>query len=82
MDYYTFMPANEEYNRIRELSQRLTKNSRTPVDKMIAIRDFFTSKDEFGQPLFRYSDNPGIPGLPSASKLNYFLFENRKGYNF
>ncbi|MEJ7827493.1 MAG: transglutaminase domain-containing protein [Segetibacter sp.] len=80
MDYYTFMPRNEEYNRIKELAQNLARSARTPVDKMIAIRDFFTSKDEFGQPLFRYSDNPGIPGLPSASKLNYFLFENRKGY--
>jgi hypothetical protein len=38
------------------------------------------SKDEFGQPLFSYSDNPGIPGIPSANKLTYFLFENRKGY--
>jgi hypothetical protein len=80
LDYYTFMPKNEEYNRIRELAQRLTRNAATSVDKMIAIRDHFTSKDEFGQPLFKYSDNPGIPGLPSASKLNYFLFENRKGY--
>ncbi|HXL55064.1 MAG TPA: transglutaminase-like domain-containing protein, partial [Chitinophagaceae bacterium] len=41
---------------------------------------YFLSKDEFDQPLFKYSDNPGIPGLPSASKLNYFLFETRKGY--
>jgi len=80
MDYYTFMPRNEEYNRITELAKQITKDAKTPVDKMIAIRDYFTSKDEFGQPLFRYSDNPGIPGLPSASKLNYFLFENRKGY--
>jgi len=80
MDYYTFMPNNEEYNRIRDLASKITKDAKTPVDKMIAIRDYFTSKDEFGQPLFRYSDNPGIPGLPSASKLNYFLFENRKGY--
>ena len=79
-DYYTFMPRNEEYNRIRELAAQITKDAKTPVDKMIAIRDYFTRKDEFGQPLFRYSDNPGIPGLPSASKLNYFLFENRKGY--
>jgi protein-glutamine gamma-glutamyltransferase len=30
--------------------------------------------------LYAYSDNPGIPGLPSANKLTYFLFENRKGY--
>ena len=80
MEYYTYMPRNEEYNRITQLAREVTKNANTPVDKMIAIRDHFTSKDQFGQPLFRYSDNPGIPGLPSASKLNYFLFENRKGY--
>lgn len=80
MDYYTFMPKNDDYRRITELAQRITKDAKTPVDKMIAIRDYFTGKDEFGQPLFKYSDNPGIPGLPSASKLNYFLFENKKGY--
>ena len=80
LDYYTFMPANQDYERITKLALQITKNAPTPVDKMIAIRDYFTSKDNFGQPLFRYSDNPGIPGLPSASKLNYFLFENRKGY--
>ncbi|MCE3281446.1 MAG: hypothetical protein K0Q66_183 [Chitinophagaceae bacterium] len=80
MDYYTFMPGNEEYKRIKELAVQITKDAVTPVDKMIAIRDYFLGQDEYGQPLFKYSDNPGIPGLPSASKLNYFLFENRKGY--
>src|SRR5690606_31171625 len=38
------------------------------------------SKDENGDPLFRYTDNPGVPDIPSASKLLYFLFENRQGY--
>jgi hypothetical protein len=80
MQYYTFMPSNEEYKRIKTLALEITKNAHTPVDKMIAIREFFLGKDEYGQPLFKYSDNPGIPGLPSANKLNYFLFENRKGY--
>ena len=77
-DYYTFMPSN--YDSLKALALRITANAKTPVDKMIAIRDYFLSKDEFDQPLFKYSDNPGIPGIPSASKLNYFLFENRKGY--
>ncbi len=80
LDYYTFMPSNDDYDSIRILAKQITANATTPVDKMIAIRDYFLSKDEFGQPLFKYSDNPGIPGLPSASKLNYFLFDNRKGY--
>jgi protein-glutamine gamma-glutamyltransferase len=79
-DYYTFMPKDKDYDRIRQLALSITKDAKTPVDKMIAIRDYFTSKDEYGQPLFTYSDNPGVPGLPSASKLNYFLFENKKGY--
>lgn len=80
MDYYTYMPSNADYKRIGDLARDLTKDQEAPIDKIIAIRDYFLSKDEFNQPLFRYSDNPGIPGMPSASKLNYFLFENRKGY--
>lgn len=80
MDYYTYMPSNSDYKRIGDLAKEVTKDADAPIDKIIAIRDYFTSKDEFNQPLFKYSDNPGIPGMPSASKLNYFLFENRKGY--
>lgn len=78
--YYTYMPSNTEYKRITRLTDSITKEAIAPIDKIIAIRDYFLSKDEFNQPLFQYSDNPGVPGIPSASKLNYFLFENRKGY--
>jgi transglutaminase-like putative cysteine protease len=79
-NYYTFMPRNNDYDRLRFLADSITKNVKAPIDKIIAIRDYFLSKDENGQPLFKYSDNPGVPGLPSANKLNYFLTENRKGY--
>lgn len=78
--YYTFMPKDPEYDRIKSLAQDITKDAHTPLDKMLAIRDYFLSKDEFGQPMFKYTNNPGVPGMPSANKLNYFLFENRKGY--
>lgn len=80
MDYYTFMPKNDEYKKIGDLSKKITERSVAPIDKIIAIRDYFLSKDEFNQPLFKYSDNPGIPGMPSANKLTYFLLENKKGY--
>ncbi len=80
MHYYTFIPKGEDFDSIRLLANQITKNALTPVDKILAIRNFFLSNDETGQPLFKYTDNPGVPGLPSASKLNYFLFENRKGY--
>jgi hypothetical protein len=38
------------------------------------------SKKENGDQLFSYTDNPGEPDIPNASKLLYFLNENHKGY--
>jgi len=80
MAYYTFMPQDAKFDRIRNLAREITAGKVTPIDKIIAIRDYFLSKDANGRPLFSYTDNPGIPDIPSASKLQYFLFENRKGY--
>src|SRR5665213_2886986 len=80
MSYYTFIPKGDDFDSIRALAKEITKNATTPIDKIIAVRNYFLSTDETGQPLFKYTDNPGVPGLPSASKLNYFLFQNRKGY--
>lgn len=80
LSYYTRMPANEKFKRISDLAKHITANAQTPVDKVLAIRDHFLSRDADGNPLFTYTDNPGVPDIPSASKLMYFLFENRKGY--
>ncbi|MEP6615883.1 MAG: transglutaminase-like domain-containing protein [Ginsengibacter sp.] len=80
MRYYTYIPSGDAFDSIRLLAQQIAHDSVFAVDKIIGIRNYFLSKDENGLPLFKYSDNPGIPGLPSASKLNYFLFENHKGY--
>jgi hypothetical protein len=74
------MPNDVKFKNISDLAHKVTANAQTPVDKVLAIRDWFLSKDENGDPLFKYTDNPGIPDIPSASKLMYFLFENRKGY--
>lgn len=80
MRYYTFIPKGDDFDSIRTLAHEITKDATTPIDKIIAIRNYFLSIDETGQPVFKYTDNPGVPGLPSASKLNYFLFENHQGY--
>lgn len=80
MDYYTDMPTDDKFNKISELAHEITKDARTPVDKILAIRDYFLARDENGKQTFTYTDNPGIPDIPSASKLMYFLFENKKGY--
>jgi transglutaminase-like putative cysteine protease len=80
MSYYTYMPNDVKFKNISDLAHKVTANGKTSVDKVLAIRDWFLSKDENGDPLFKYTDNPGVPDIPSASKLMYFLFENRKGY--
>ncbi len=80
MSYYTFMPRDEKFAQIGRLAAKVTAGAKTPVDKVLALRDWFLSKDENGEPLFKYTDNPGVPDIPSASKLMYFLFENHKGY--
>jgi transglutaminase-like putative cysteine protease len=82
MQYYTQMPVGASYDSIRMLAQSIADSATvlTPIDRMIAIRDFFLATDSSGNPTFKYSDNPGIPGLPSANKLCYFLFDSKKGY--
>lgn len=80
MKYYTFMPSDEKFKSISDLAHKITDTAKTPVDKVIAIRNYFLAKDENGDKIYKYTDNPGIPDLPNASKLMYFLNENHKGY--
>jgi protein-glutamine gamma-glutamyltransferase len=78
--YYTFFPSASNFKPIKKLAEQLTINKTTTIDKVLAIRDHFLARNTLNEPIFKYTDNPGIPGLPSASKLNYFLFESKKGY--
>ncbi|MEZ5015771.1 MAG: transglutaminase domain-containing protein [Flavipsychrobacter sp.] len=80
MAYYTYMPSDEKFQNIANLAKNVTQSAKTPVDQVLAIRDYFLAKDEEGNQTFTYTDNPGIPDIPSASKLQYFLFENKQGY--
>jgi len=80
MSYYTYMPGDAKFRVIADMAHKITGNAKTTVDKVLAIRDYFLSKDENGEPLYKYTDNPGVPDIPSASKLMYFVQENHKGY--
>lgn len=80
MKYYTFFPSGNTYNPIRHLADSISKNKNTIIDKVLGVRDYFLARNELGEQIYKYSDNPGIPGLPGASKLLYFLFESKKGY--
>ncbi len=82
-DYYTSMPKGPLYDSIKYLAQQITKNAKTPIDKVLKIKDYFFSKDANGKPLFKYTLTPGKPtdpNIPSSSMLRYFLFYNKKGY--
>lgn len=82
MKYYTVMPSGSEYDSIKTLAKQIVAKAgaKTYVDELIALRQYFLAKDENGLPTFKYTDNPGVPGMPSANKLCYFLFQNKKGY--
>jgi len=80
MKYYTYMPASDKFTPISAMAHKITDTAHTPVDKILAIRNYFYSKDENGDRLYSYTDNPGVPDIPNASKLLYFLTENHKGY--
>lgn len=79
-NYYTTFPSGKNFDSIAVLAQQITKDASTTMDKVLAIKDYFWSRDDNGKRIFGYSDNPGIPELPSASRLNYFLFQEKKGY--
>ena len=72
MSYYTYMPSDAKFKNIGELAHKVTDSAHTTVDKVIAIRNYFLSKDENGDPLYKYTDNPGVPDIPNASKLIVF----------
>ncbi|MDQ3111002.1 MAG: transglutaminase-like domain-containing protein [Bacteroidota bacterium] len=81
--YYTQMPKGPLYDSIMALSKRLTQGAMTPIDKVIAIRDFFLQTDKEGNKIFRYTLTPGVasdPNIPNASMLRNFIFKTHAGY--
>ncbi len=82
-DYYTEIPQGAVFDSIRSLGIQVIGNAKTPIEKVLKVRDYFTSKDKIGNPLFKYTLYPGSPNdpnIPNASMLSHFLFKNRKGY--
>jgi transglutaminase-like putative cysteine protease len=79
--YYTQMPKGSAYDSIRHLANQIVDTlPLAPIDKILAIRDYFVATDSSGNPTYRYSDNPGIPGIPGINRLCHFLFDSKKGY--
>ena len=83
LEYYTKMPEGGIYDSIAKLALSLIPKDAKPVDKVIAVRDFFLQRNENGKRIFRYSLKAGSvddPNIPSSKMLYNFLFKTHAGY--
>jgi protein-glutamine gamma-glutamyltransferase len=83
LDYYTQMPSGGIYDSIAKLALSLAPANAKPVDKVLAVRDFFLQRNENGKRIFRYTLKAGAvddPNIPSSKMLYNFLFKTHAGY--
>lgn len=83
LNYYTQMPTGGVYDSIAQLAAQLVPKDATPVDKVLAVRDFFLQRNENGKRVFRYTLKAGAvddPNIPSSKMLYDFLFKTHAGY--
>jgi transglutaminase-like putative cysteine protease len=83
LNYYTDLPSGGIYDSIAKLAHSLALKNSTPVDKVLAVRDFFLKRNENGKRIFKYSLRAGAvddPNIPSSKMLYNFLFKTHTGY--
>ncbi len=81
--YYTRQPSGGIYDSITKLATGLLPKQSKPVDKVLAVRNFFLKRNENGKRIFRYTLKPGAlddPNIPSSKMLYDFLFKTHAGY--
>lgn len=83
LNYYTDYPTGGIYDSIAKLALSLTSKESQPVDKVLAVRDFFLRRNENDKRIFRYTMQAGRvddPNIPSSKMLYNFLFKTHAGY--
>jgi len=83
LDYYTDYPRGGIYDSIAKLALSLSSKNAKPVDRVLAVRDFFLRRNENGKRIFRYTLQAGAvddPNIPSSKMLYNFLFRTHAGY--
>ncbi len=82
-DYYVDYPRGPVYDSIAQLARSLVPLSATPLEKVLAVRDYFLKRNASGKRIFRYTLKPGSagdPNIPSSQMLYNFLFKTKAGY--
>lgn len=81
--YYTRLPHGGIYDSIADLAKSLVDMNARAVDKVLAVRDFFLQRNDYGKRVFRYTLQAGAvddPNIPSSKMLYNFLFKTHAGY--
>jgi transglutaminase-like putative cysteine protease len=79
INYYTKYPSSSAYDTVRAIAQTIVgeAKAKTPVDKILAIRDYFMQTGESGKNLYRYSDI--ATSVPPGGRILNFLLNDHTG---
>jgi hypothetical protein len=79
INYYTRYPVIPAYDTIKAMAQTIIEEAKakTPVDKVLAIRDYFMQIDESGKAIYRYSDV--ATSVPPGGRILNFLLNDHVG---
>jgi transglutaminase-like putative cysteine protease len=79
VNYYTQYPVNPAYDTIKALAQAIIDEAKaqTPIDKILAIRDYFMRTDKSGNAVYRYSDVATT--VPPGTRILNFLLDDHVG---
>jgi transglutaminase-like putative cysteine protease len=79
INYYTRYPANPAYDTLKRLAQNIIEEAqaKTPIDKILAVRNYFMKTDEAGNAIYRYSDVATT--VPPGTRILNFLLNDHIG---
>jgi transglutaminase-like putative cysteine protease len=79
VNYYTRYPENPDYDTIKAIARTIVDETKaiTPIDKILAIRNYFTKTDESGKHIYRYSDVATT--VPAGARILNFLLNDHVG---
>jgi transglutaminase-like putative cysteine protease len=79
VNYYTQYPGNTAYDTVKAIARAIVEEAKaeTPIDKILAVRDYFMKTDESGNPLYKYSDVATT--VPPGGRILNFLLNDHVG---